>query len=59
MALLVSASGRWAVTRVGLALTGRLPWAARLGTTADQHPDLERALARFAGSAGLRVRRPG
>ncbi|QQQ74361.1 NACHT domain-containing protein [Saccharothrix sp. 6-C] len=26
--LLVSASGRWVVTRVGLALTGRLPWAA-------------------------------
>ncbi|MFJ6675807.1 NACHT domain-containing protein [Actinosynnema sp. NPDC091369] len=28
VALLVNASGRWAVTRVGLALTGRLPWAA-------------------------------
>ncbi|TQM84318.1 NACHT domain-containing protein [Saccharothrix saharensis] len=28
VALLVSASGRWAVARVGLALTGRLPWAA-------------------------------
>ncbi|WP_053719148.1 NACHT domain-containing protein [Saccharothrix sp. NRRL B-16348] len=30
-----------------------------LGVTAGQHPDLERALARFARSAGLRVSRPG
>jgi hypothetical protein len=30
-----------------------------LGATAGQHPDLERALARFARSAGLRVSRPG
>ncbi|MFE9748871.1 hypothetical protein ACFYOT_28530 [Saccharothrix saharensis] len=30
-----------------------------LGTTADQHPDLDRALARFARSAGLRVMRSG
>ncbi|MCC8249478.1 NACHT domain-containing protein [Saccharothrix luteola] len=28
VALLLSASGRWVVTRAGLALTGRLPWAA-------------------------------
>jgi hypothetical protein len=30
-----------------------------LGAAAGQHPDLERALARFARSAGLRVSRPG
>ncbi|MER5265043.1 NACHT domain-containing protein [Actinosynnema sp. NPDC002837] len=30
-----------------------------LGATAEQHPDLDRALARFARSAGLRVSRPG